>query len=190
MLFESEPSLYQMSSDTSCSSLLLESSIIKLKRLCKFCDERVTSCQGKRTCKVECEITAICPDKQDVCVTIWCVSAHTSNIFSDHISNKAMVIDINVFTWANSSVKKKKRKRGLNGFRHFPSKCIKVVLEGWRYTFDYFVSQHSVKARRLDYDDTRGPNQSSATNPNVRCSRKQICACVESLRLRCCFSLY
>lgn len=111
-LFEIEPSLYQILFDTSYSSLLLESSIIKLKRLCKFCDERVTSCQGKRTCKVECEITSICPDKQDVCVTIWCVSTHISHtfaVFSDHISNKAMVLNINVFICANSSVLKKKR---------------------------------------------------------------------------------
>lgn len=80
--FEIEPSLYQISSDTSYSPLLLESSIIKLRRLCKFCDERATSCQGKRTCKVECEITSICPDKQDVCVTIWCVSAgHTHLLY-------------------------------------------------------------------------------------------------------------
>lgn len=46
---------------------------MKIKKLCKFCDERVTSCAGKRTCKVDCEITSICPDAQDVCVTIWCV---------------------------------------------------------------------------------------------------------------------
>lgn len=42
-----------------------------MKKLCKFCDERVTSCAGRRTCKVECDITSICPNAQDVCVTIW-----------------------------------------------------------------------------------------------------------------------
>lgn len=44
---------------------------MKMPRLCKFCDVRPTSCAGVRSCKVECDITAICPDKQDVCVSIW-----------------------------------------------------------------------------------------------------------------------
>lgn len=44
---------------------------MKLRRLCKFCDVRPTSCTGKGTCKVECEITAICPGDDDVCVSIW-----------------------------------------------------------------------------------------------------------------------
>ncbi|TNM93365.1 hypothetical protein fugu_018767 [Takifugu bimaculatus] len=57
-----------------CGSVLLreaESYIMKIPRLCKFCDVRATSCAGVRSCKVECDITAICPDKQDVCVSIW-----------------------------------------------------------------------------------------------------------------------
>lgn len=44
---------------------------MKMPRLCKFCDVRATSCKGERICKVECDITSICPDKQDVCATIW-----------------------------------------------------------------------------------------------------------------------
>ncbi|KAM4725525.1 TGF-beta receptor type-2 [Anableps anableps] len=46
-------------------------SMMKIKQLCKFCDVRATSCPGKGTCKVDCEITSICPDDNDVCVTIW-----------------------------------------------------------------------------------------------------------------------
>ncbi|XP_075868000.1 TGF-beta receptor type-2 isoform X2 [Nelusetta ayraudi] len=55
-----------------------ESSRVKIRKLCKFCDERATNCTGKRTCKVDCEITAICPDVQDVCVTIWRKTANNT----------------------------------------------------------------------------------------------------------------
>ncbi|CAL9691692.1 unnamed protein product [Knipowitschia caucasica] len=48
-----------------------EGSIIKVRRLCKFCDVRHTQCNGKGSCKVDCGITAICPNASDVCVTIW-----------------------------------------------------------------------------------------------------------------------
>ncbi|KAM9385065.1 TGF-beta receptor type-2-like [Pholidichthys leucotaenia] len=48
-----------------------ESYIIKVKRLCKFCDVQPTNCTGKGICKVECEITAICPLDEEVCVSIW-----------------------------------------------------------------------------------------------------------------------
>uniref|UniRef100_A0A3Q4BJ02 Serine/threonine-protein kinase receptor n=1 Tax=Mola mola TaxID=94237 RepID=A0A3Q4BJ02_MOLML len=66
-IFYIEPFLYQ----PSFFHLLLESYIVKLSRLCKFCDVRATSCMGVKSCKVECGITSICPDKQDVCVSIW-----------------------------------------------------------------------------------------------------------------------
>ncbi|XP_056272101.1 TGF-beta receptor type-2-like isoform X1 [Pseudoliparis swirei] len=45
--------------------------IIKPKMLCKFCDVRATSCTGKASCKAECEITSICPNDEDVCVSTW-----------------------------------------------------------------------------------------------------------------------
>ncbi|KAJ0003461.1 hypothetical protein NQD34_008559 [Periophthalmus magnuspinnatus] len=45
--------------------------MLKIKRLCKFCDVRQTRCQGKGSCKVDCEITSICPNDSDICVTIW-----------------------------------------------------------------------------------------------------------------------
>ncbi|XP_026155861.1 TGF-beta receptor type-2 isoform X2 [Mastacembelus armatus] len=48
-----------------------EASVMKIKRLCKFCDVQATSCTGKGSCKVECTITAICPNDEDVCVSIW-----------------------------------------------------------------------------------------------------------------------
>lgn len=44
---------------------------MKLNKLCKFCDIQPTNCSGKGNCKVECGITAICPQKEDVCVSIW-----------------------------------------------------------------------------------------------------------------------
>uniref|UniRef100_A0A7N6AQ49 Serine/threonine-protein kinase receptor n=1 Tax=Anabas testudineus TaxID=64144 RepID=A0A7N6AQ49_ANATE len=54
-------------------SLLLfsEASIMKVKRLCKFCDIQVTTCAGKGICNVDCGITSICPNDDDVCVSIW-----------------------------------------------------------------------------------------------------------------------
>ncbi|XP_033831457.1 TGF-beta receptor type-2-like [Periophthalmus magnuspinnatus] len=48
-----------------------EGTMLKIKRLCKFCDVRQTRCQGKGSCKVDCEITSICPNDSDICVTIW-----------------------------------------------------------------------------------------------------------------------
>lgn len=67
--FESSPALlFRLSLSLSLS---LESYIVKIPRLCKFCDVRATRCAGVRSCKVECDITSICPDKQDVCVSIW-----------------------------------------------------------------------------------------------------------------------
>ncbi|XP_078123544.1 TGF-beta receptor type-2-like [Sander vitreus] len=48
-----------------------EASIMKPRRLCRFCDVRATSCTGKGSCKVECDITSICPNDDDVCVSIW-----------------------------------------------------------------------------------------------------------------------
>ncbi|XP_047461653.1 TGF-beta receptor type-2-like isoform X2 [Mugil cephalus] len=47
------------------------SGLMKIRRLCKFCDVQATSCTGKGWCKVDCEITSICPHADDVCVSIW-----------------------------------------------------------------------------------------------------------------------
>ncbi|XP_061597868.1 TGF-beta receptor type-2-like [Cololabis saira] len=48
-----------------------EATGLRMKKLCKFCDVQVTSCAGKGSCKVECNITAICPHDDEICVTIW-----------------------------------------------------------------------------------------------------------------------
>lgn len=53
------------------SSFFPEASIMKISKLCKFCDIQPTNCSGKGNCKVECGITSICPQKEDVCVSIW-----------------------------------------------------------------------------------------------------------------------
>ncbi|XP_029022855.1 TGF-beta receptor type-2-like [Betta splendens] len=45
--------------------------IMKVRRLCKFCDVRPTTCPGKGSCTADCERTSICPADEDVCVTIW-----------------------------------------------------------------------------------------------------------------------
>ncbi|XP_014032434.2 TGF-beta receptor type-2 isoform X1 [Salmo salar] len=45
--------------------------MLKLKRLCKFCDVESTSCTGTGSCMADCSITSICPHPDDVCVSIW-----------------------------------------------------------------------------------------------------------------------
>ncbi|XP_014909636.1 TGF-beta receptor type-2-like [Poecilia latipinna] len=46
-------------------------SAIPVRQLCRFCDLRATNCPGRGVCKVECDITAICPEYNEVCVSIW-----------------------------------------------------------------------------------------------------------------------
>ncbi|KAM6899933.1 TGF-beta receptor type-2-like [Xenentodon cancila] len=58
-----------------------EASIMRIKRLCRFCDLEASSCPGKGSCKVDCNITAICPQDDDVCVTIW--RKHDDNVTLD-----------------------------------------------------------------------------------------------------------
>ncbi|XP_068603096.1 TGF-beta receptor type-2 [Brachionichthys hirsutus] len=48
-----------------------EAYVVKLRRLCKFCDLQESTCAGTGSCTVECDITAICLEKEDVCVSIW-----------------------------------------------------------------------------------------------------------------------
>uniref|UniRef100_A0A3B5MP94 Serine/threonine-protein kinase receptor n=1 Tax=Xiphophorus couchianus TaxID=32473 RepID=A0A3B5MP94_9TELE len=48
-----------------------DTSMIAIKQLCRFCDLQATTCLGKGICKVDCDITSICPDDNDVCVSIW-----------------------------------------------------------------------------------------------------------------------
>lgn len=46
----------------------------KLPKLCKFCDVRLSACNSTSgSCHSECERTAICPDPNEVCVSIWWV---------------------------------------------------------------------------------------------------------------------
>ncbi|XP_017332195.1 TGF-beta receptor type-2 isoform X2 [Ictalurus punctatus] len=40
-------------------------------KLCKFCDVQISTCNGSGTCKVNCSITAICENSDEVCVAIW-----------------------------------------------------------------------------------------------------------------------
>ncbi|XP_075995310.1 TGF-beta receptor type-2-like [Genypterus blacodes] len=45
--------------------------MMQLPKLCNFCDEQPSSCTGTGSCQAECERTAICPNKTDICVSIW-----------------------------------------------------------------------------------------------------------------------
>ncbi|XP_053489337.1 TGF-beta receptor type-2 isoform X2 [Ictalurus furcatus] len=40
-------------------------------KLCKFCDVQISTCNGSGTCKVNCSITSICENSDEVCVAIW-----------------------------------------------------------------------------------------------------------------------
>ncbi|XP_063042084.1 TGF-beta receptor type-2-like isoform X2 [Engraulis encrasicolus] len=42
-----------------------------IRMLCKFCDVRPTACINNGTCKSECEITSICENLGEVCVSVW-----------------------------------------------------------------------------------------------------------------------
>ncbi|KAB5586378.1 hypothetical protein PHYPO_G00000900 [Pangasianodon hypophthalmus] len=44
---------------------------IKLNSLCKFCDVQLSTCNGSGTCQVNCSITSICEQNDEVCVAIW-----------------------------------------------------------------------------------------------------------------------
>lgn len=89
-----------------------------MKKLCKFCDERATSCAGRRTCKVECEITSICPNAQDVCVTIWCVCPDCNT--HRYFATTQALLDTNlpVFAWCGE-----KREREQNFLTPLHKSC-------------------------------------------------------------------
>ncbi|KAI4905679.1 hypothetical protein NFI96_019333 [Prochilodus magdalenae] len=42
-----------------------------LKQLCKFCDKVASSCNATGTCTSDCEITSICANPGEVCVSAW-----------------------------------------------------------------------------------------------------------------------
>lgn len=54
---------------------------MKLNKLCKFCDVQSTSCNGLGICHVNCSITAICEQNDEVCVAIWYVTATVFNYY-------------------------------------------------------------------------------------------------------------
>ena len=49
--------------------------LFKLTKLCKFCDEEPSSCNGTGTCQANCSITSICEHSDEVCVAVWYVKA-------------------------------------------------------------------------------------------------------------------
>ncbi|KAG7247181.1 hypothetical protein CRUP_006595, partial [Coryphaenoides rupestris] len=44
--------------------------LLRTKKLCKFCDVKLTNCTGVGSCDAGCEITSICPHIDEVCVTV------------------------------------------------------------------------------------------------------------------------
>lgn len=43
----------------------------RIHQLCKFCDEKPSTCNGTDICESNCEITAICDQPNEICVAIW-----------------------------------------------------------------------------------------------------------------------
>ncbi|KAG8442905.1 hypothetical protein GDO86_011641, partial [Hymenochirus boettgeri] len=46
-------------------------SSLTIKKLCKFCDVRNTTCENQDQCESVCEITSICEKDEEICVAIW-----------------------------------------------------------------------------------------------------------------------
>ncbi|KAK3572452.1 hypothetical protein QTP86_032670 [Hemibagrus guttatus] len=44
---------------------------IKINKLCKFCDVQLSTCDGSGACQVNCSITSICEQNDEICVAIW-----------------------------------------------------------------------------------------------------------------------
>ncbi|XP_076158291.1 TGF-beta receptor type-2-like isoform X1 [Alosa pseudoharengus] len=45
--------------------------IPRIRRICKFCDMRETTCPDTGSCASQCEISSLCTSPEDVCVSIW-----------------------------------------------------------------------------------------------------------------------
>lgn len=43
----------------------------RINQLCKFCDEKPSTCNGTDICESNCEITSICDQPNEICVAIW-----------------------------------------------------------------------------------------------------------------------
>ncbi|XP_071397066.1 TGF-beta receptor type-2-like isoform X3 [Centroberyx affinis] len=85
-------------------------SMIKLRKLCKFCDEQPTSCTGTGSCKVECDITAICPHVNDVCVSIWRKEGGNASIDTICHNPGSKLLGLDLEDYNNSKCVMKERK--------------------------------------------------------------------------------
>uniref|UniRef100_UPI003AB0AFD0 TGF-beta receptor type-2-like isoform X3 n=1 Tax=Centroberyx gerrardi TaxID=166262 RepID=UPI003AB0AFD0 len=85
-------------------------SMIKLRKLCKFCDEQPTSCTGTGSCKVECDITAICPHVNDVCVSIWRKKGDNASIDTICHNPGSKLLGLDLEDYNNSKCVMKERK--------------------------------------------------------------------------------
>ncbi|KAK5911089.1 hypothetical protein CgunFtcFv8_005297 [Champsocephalus gunnari] len=98
-----------------------EAYTLKLSRLCKFCDVQPTACTGKGSCKVECDITAICPSNEDVCVSIW--RRKDDNFTFDTVChNRYLKLDGLVLEDYNNSKCEMKERKGM-GSEFFICSC-------------------------------------------------------------------
>uniref|UniRef100_UPI003AAFE686 TGF-beta receptor type-2-like isoform X4 n=1 Tax=Centroberyx gerrardi TaxID=166262 RepID=UPI003AAFE686 len=84
--------------------------MIKLRKLCKFCDEQPTSCTGTGSCKVECDITAICPHVNDVCVSIWRKKGDNASIDTICHNPGSKLLGLDLEDYNNSKCVMKERK--------------------------------------------------------------------------------
>ncbi|XP_031441910.1 TGF-beta receptor type-2-like isoform X2 [Clupea harengus] len=53
------------------ASVAKGSGVLKINMLCRFCDVRPSTCNNTGSCYSECDITAICANANEVCVSIW-----------------------------------------------------------------------------------------------------------------------
>ncbi|KAK2830545.1 hypothetical protein Q5P01_018476 [Channa striata] len=113
-----------------------EANVMNIRRLCKFCDVQATSCTGKGSCQVECNITSICPNDEDVCVSIW--RKKDDNVTFDTVChNPAQKLYGLVLEDYNNSKCEMKERKGM-GSQFFICSCSEDECNE-RIIFNYYI---------------------------------------------------
>lgn len=111
--------------------------LTKIRNLCKFCDVQTTDCSGTGKCKVNCSITSICEQDEEVCVTIWRedvtagVKNWTMETLCHHPSEELYGFVLNDY---NSSTCKMQKKQVASG-EFYVCSCSEAEECNWEVVF-------------------------------------------------------